>query len=172
MGRRRSRTLPPLRHLPAQKKPSDSGKSENEGIHRVQSRTRGTKLASSFSLSEKSAVPPARGDPDEHSQTGILTSGFGLAPAFPVACVGDRWQWGARIPSQWRNRPRFPRGSLAFGHDKRSQDFFAPPVSKNAGHGSAPQEESKQNPGNLQLLKFKPQLRRYCFRSGMGMRPK
>jgi hypothetical protein len=45
----------------------------------------GPKLASSFSLSEKLAVPLARGDPDEHSQTGILTSGFGLTPAFPVA---------------------------------------------------------------------------------------
>ena len=48
--------------------------------------------------------------PDERNQTGILTPGLNLAPAFPT-------QWrsvalGICSPLQWRNRPRFSRGSL------------------------------------------------------------
>ena len=50
-------------------------------------------------------------DHDEHSQTGILTSGLQpysrLPGARPVAV-------GICSPLQWRNRPRFTRGSQAF----------------------------------------------------------
>jgi hypothetical protein len=51
-----------------------------------------SRLASSFSLTEKSAAhsetrdacePPCNW-PDEHNRTDILTSGLNLAPAFPV----------------------------------------------------------------------------------------
>jgi hypothetical protein len=61
------------------------------------------------------------GRPDEHGQTGILTSGVK-----PRSCLPERPPWcggplsgtvGTRNPSQWRNRPRFARGSLSFGRD-------------------------------------------------------
>jgi len=71
------------------KKPSDSAKTENEGILKFLPKTV-QELASSFSWTEK-LVPHPR-DRDEHRQTGILTSGFqphsrlpGLASAKPVA---------------------------------------------------------------------------------------
>jgi hypothetical protein len=62
-------------------------------------------------------------DRDEHSQTGILTPGFNLVSAFPmdlpsVALPAFRWcpEGGETcIPLQWRNRPRFTRGSLTPG---------------------------------------------------------
>src|SRR5881409_2670726 len=71
------------------KKPSDSAKTENEGILKFLPKTV-QQLASSFSWTEK-LVPHLR-DRDEHRQTGILTSGLrphsrlpGLASAKPVA---------------------------------------------------------------------------------------
>jgi hypothetical protein len=63
--------------------------------------------------------------PDERNQTGILTPGLDLTPAFPI------W-WrsvalGVRSPLQWRNRPRFSRGSLTLGYvvtmDSRPSTF-------------------------------------------------
>ena len=54
--------------------------------------------------------------PDERTQIGILTSGLNLAPAFPI-----EWRSvavGVCSPLQWRNRPRFSRGSLTFDCDK------------------------------------------------------
>jgi len=56
-------------------------------------------------------VGPAKRDHDEHSQTGILTSGLNLTPAFP-ACFRKPVAVGVCSPLQWRNRPRFSRGSL------------------------------------------------------------
>ena len=52
-----------------------------------------------------------RDGPDEHTQTGILTSGLNLAPAFPNR-FRDPVALGVCSPLQWRNRPRFTRGSL------------------------------------------------------------
>jgi hypothetical protein len=63
-------------------------KSENEGISNscVVLRHR---LASSFSLAEKSIATQKRADDhDEHNQADILTSGLNLAPAFPVLTSG------------------------------------------------------------------------------------
>ena len=42
--------------------------------------------------------------------------GLDLVPAFPSAphYGTGQWLWGTRNPLQWRNRPRFSRGSLAF----------------------------------------------------------
>jgi hypothetical protein len=76
--------------MPLQKQePSDSAKTENEGILKFLPKTV-QELASSFSWTEKS-IPHLR-DRDEHSQTGILTSGLrprsrlpGPAGAEPVA---------------------------------------------------------------------------------------
>ncbi len=48
---------------------------------------------------------------DEHRLAGILTSGLDLAPAFPVA--KQPVAVGVCSPLQWRNRPRFSRGSRA-----------------------------------------------------------
>ena len=70
--------------------------------------------------------------PDERDPTGILTSGFKPGSPFPAfRPVGD----GVRIPSQWRNRPRFPRGSQTFDRDMeagRNTQMFANhhPISK------------------------------------------
>jgi len=71
------------------KKPSDSAKTENEGILKFLPKTV-RKLASSFSWTEKLVLRAQ--DHDEHSQTGILTSGIrprsrlpGPARAEPVA---------------------------------------------------------------------------------------
>src|SRR6058998_190989 len=71
------------------KKPSDSAKTENEGILKFLPNTV-QELASSFSWTEK--LVPHRRNRDEHSQIGILTSGFlprsrlpGPARAAPVA---------------------------------------------------------------------------------------
>ena len=66
---------------PENKKPSGSGKTENEGIHDpLKNRCSG--LASSFSLTEKLAPNAAQAfrlsrmeSHDEHRQTDILTSG-------------------------------------------------------------------------------------------------
>ena len=44
------------------------------------------RLASSFSLTEKSAAHPS--DRDERSQTGILTSASNRLPAFPIRFGG------------------------------------------------------------------------------------
>jgi hypothetical protein len=58
-------------------------------------------------------------DHDEHSQIDILTSGSNLAPAFPA----DPVALGVCHPLQWRNRPRFTRGSLIFGCNSRTSHF-------------------------------------------------
>ena len=47
-------------------------------------------------------------DHDEFDSTGILTPGLNLLPAFLLIAVA----MGIRYPMQWRNRPRFSRGSL------------------------------------------------------------
>jgi len=77
-------------------------------------------LASSFSLSEKLIVHATVTDRrynnhDEHSQTGILTSDVTLLPpSHPIPRLRDRTvALGVRNPLQWRNRPRFSRGSLS-----------------------------------------------------------
>ena len=73
-------------------------------------------LASSFSLSEKSIVGELTpfgeftSDHDEHSQTDILASGLNPCSRLPIPF--GQWHLEASSPSQWRNRPRFSRGSL------------------------------------------------------------
>src|SRR5690349_19720868 len=91
------------------------GKSENEGIRRIPSRTRGTGWPHPSLDGE---VGPVK-DHDEHNQADILTSGFDLAPAFPPAQTAE-WNsglMGVCNPLQWRNRPRFSRGSLTPDRD-------------------------------------------------------
>jgi hypothetical protein len=87
--------------------PSDPGKSENEGIqiesHSAHAKQAGLILlfdgeaaesvdgfwlmgkASAVSRSQPSTLNHQLKQPDEHSQTGILTSNLSLAPAFPVS---------------------------------------------------------------------------------------
>ncbi len=67
-------------------------------------------------LTEKSA--PQTRNLDEHSQTDILTLGLNLAPAFPNHARGPV-AMGVCNPLQWRNRPRFARGSLTSGCDTK-----------------------------------------------------
>lgn len=72
-----------------------------------------------------------RGIHDEHNQTDILTWGFDLAPAFPVKPVAV----GVCSPLQWRNRPRFSRGSLTPGYVNycelsKSTSYLLPAASK------------------------------------------
>jgi len=55
------------------------------------------RLASSFSLTEKSAAHPS--DRDEHSQTGILTSASNRLPAFPIH-FGGIWEFVAVTVAQ------------------------------------------------------------------------
>ena len=50
-------------------------------------------LASSFSLSEK-WTPRKNEASDERNQTGILTFGLNLAPAFPISSRTDQWHLG------------------------------------------------------------------------------
>src|SRR6266540_7524036 len=52
---------------------------------------------------------PRRAQPDRYPDLG-----FCLAPAFPAACAASGLL-GVRHPLQWRNRPRFTRGSLSSG---------------------------------------------------------
>ena len=68
------------------KKPSDSAKTENEGILKFLPKTV-RKLASSFSWTEK-WVPHSR-HLDEHSQTDILTSGLQPRSRLPGFAVGE-----------------------------------------------------------------------------------
>jgi hypothetical protein len=63
------------------KKPSDSGKTGNEGIQRIPARTR---VPGWPHPSLDGEVDPAKRDHDERNQTGILTSGSNLVPAFPA----------------------------------------------------------------------------------------
>jgi hypothetical protein len=64
------------------KKPSSPGKTENEGTPRVLLKTdQETGLILLF-VGEVGRSPWAS-DRDEHNQTGILTPGFNLIPAFP-----------------------------------------------------------------------------------------
>jgi len=91
------------------------GKTENEGIRRIPPRTHGTGWPHPSLDGE---VGPVK-DRDEHNQADILTSGFDLAPAFPPARTAE-WNsglLGVCNPLQWRNRPRFSRGSLTPGSD-------------------------------------------------------
>ncbi len=93
---------------PENKKPSGSGKTENEGIHDPrQNSCRG--LASSFSLTEKRSREG--GTRRAYSHADVLTFGFqtALPPsrlrlAEPVALEDCN-------PSQWRNRARISRAS-------------------------------------------------------------
>jgi hypothetical protein len=61
------------------KKPSNSGKAENEGIQQTW-RKQFERAASSFSLRRSAPNSGA----DEHSQIGILTSASDRLPAFPI----------------------------------------------------------------------------------------
>jgi len=71
------------------------------------------------------------GSHDEHSLADILTSGLTSLPAFPVKPVaGANTSVRARLACvmeacsllQWRNRPRFSRGSLTPGCDTVSKN--------------------------------------------------
>jgi hypothetical protein len=68
------------------------GKAGNEGISQLAPKQM-ARLASSFSLSEKR---PARSGTDERNQTGILTFGLNLAPAFPSRIPQSREDSGIR----------------------------------------------------------------------------
>jgi hypothetical protein len=84
-------------------------------------------LASSFSLSEKRT---ARSGPDERNQTGILTSGFNLAPAFPAARA-DSGKWGlypVTVAQPSPNHTGFPGHLIAL----LAGDKTPAPLSKNA----------------------------------------
>ncbi len=111
------------------KKPSDSARREYEGIQRIPSRTSGTDWPhpsldgevgrGNFSRRNKELrgkISPT----DEHRQIDILTSGLtSLPPSRRRSCNHDAKQWplGVCNPLQWRNRPRFSRGSLTFDCD-------------------------------------------------------
>jgi len=79
----------------------------NEGIQPWRDPNRGRELVSSFSL-RRSRPPLWR--PDEHNRTGILTPDFQPRSRLPATIAVAS---GACHPLQWRNRPRFPRGSLS-----------------------------------------------------------
>ncbi len=64
------------------KKPSNPATSENEGIQEIPCRTHDTGWPHPSLCGE---VGPAERDHDERIQTGILTSGYNLTPAFPAA---------------------------------------------------------------------------------------
>lgn len=81
----------------------------NEGIRRIPPEMV-RRVGLILLLSEKLARRERDG-PDEHSRTGILTPGLNLAPAFPHRSR-DPVALGVCSPLQWRNRPRFTRGSL------------------------------------------------------------
>ena len=105
------------------KKPSNPAKSENEGSTEIPSRTREPGWPHP---SLRGEVGPAKRDHDERNQTGILTSGSNLAPAFPpVHAVHETMQWlmGVRRPLQWRNRSGFSPDSLTFSCDKDELAF-------------------------------------------------
>jgi hypothetical protein len=67
------------------KKPPDPGKTENEGIQRILAKT--VRQAGLILLFD-GEVDPAPAGPDEHSQTGILTSASNRLPAFPIRFGG------------------------------------------------------------------------------------
>jgi len=83
--------------LPAKTKtPSDPGKTENKGINES-CRKPSDRLASSFSLTEKSVIDATvtdrrYNDRDEHSQTDILTSASNRLPAFPKRLMVCNWR--------------------------------------------------------------------------------
>ena len=90
-----------------------------------------SRLASSFSCRRSRTRAhgqhcPHTRDHDEHRQTDILTSGFKALPPpsrFVAQTSGSgrtpsRVWLEARSPLQWRNRPRFSRGSLTPGCDQ------------------------------------------------------
>ena len=102
-------------------------KSENEGIQGILLRTRGTGWPHPSLDGE---VDPVSRDHDEHNQTDILTSGVtSLPPSRRRSLRAGQWLVGVCSPLQWRNRPRFSRGSLTPGcvRDER----IVHPFSKN-----------------------------------------
>ena len=62
------------------------GKTENEGIQRILPKT--VRQAGLILLFD-GEVDPALAGPDEHSQTGILTSASNRLPAFPIRVGGN-----------------------------------------------------------------------------------
>jgi len=62
---------------------------------------------------------PTRQQPRRAQPNRYPDFGHDLAPAFPLAVCGKQWLVGARSPLQWRNRPRFSRGSLSLDCDFR-----------------------------------------------------
>jgi hypothetical protein len=79
---------------------------------------------------------------DEHNPPGILTPDSGRTPAFPAR---GQWRWGACHPLQWRNRPRFSRGSLDSGRCW-SDGRLARRVSKNGPFIAEPAAISRKIP--------------------------
>ena len=86
----------------SKEKPSDSAKTENEGILKFLPKTV-QEPASSFSWTEK-LVPHPR-NLDEHSRTGILTSGLRPRSRLPGPAARNQWLWesvarnsGATVP--------------------------------------------------------------------------
>src|SRR5215468_1639742 len=113
--------------MSASQKNLHPGKSENEGIQGIPSRTRGTGWPHPSLDGE---VDPVSRDHDEHNQTDILTSDVTLLPPSRRRSVGvGQWPVGVCSPLQWRNRPRFSRGSLTPGCDEDGP--MAHPISKN-----------------------------------------
>src|ERR1044071_1488903 len=107
-----------IRFRPKKQKPSDPGKTENEGIHRIPKRRLADWAGLILLLTEK--FGPAERDRDEHNQTDILTSGLtSLPPSRSCSPLSrpphKQWLLGVCSPLQWRNRPRFSRGSLTPG---------------------------------------------------------
>jgi hypothetical protein len=102
-------------------------KTENEGIQ--ESRPALAEQAGLILLlTEKLA--PLRGSHDEHNQTDILTSGVtSLPPSRRRSFRAGQWLVGVCSPLQWRNRPRFSRGSLTPGCHRDEQIVHQ--VSKN-----------------------------------------
>ena len=108
---RSEKRRPEYRH----KKTFIPGKSENEGIQGILLRTRGTGWPHPSLDGE---VGPALRDRDEHNQADILTSGLKPHSRLPGSAVAEPVALGVRNPLQWRNRPRFSRGSLTPGYDE------------------------------------------------------
>ena len=90
--------------------PSPSGKSENEGIQRIPSRTSGwAGLILLFAEKCPGTSRSRRAQPNRYPDFGLQTS---FPPSHPLMALAGQWLLGIRIPLQWRYRPRFSRGSL------------------------------------------------------------
>jgi hypothetical protein len=96
------------------KKPSDPDKTENEGIHGSRpALTEQAGLILLFDGEVDSAwAESRRAQPNRYPDFGLKTSLPPSRPGGPVAL-------GVCNPLQWRNRPRFTRGSLTFGCDNK-----------------------------------------------------